>query len=369
MTNPNNNLQPTTNSNVTVSESSPYDASEAAEIERQVTDEKQRLSQAGESIISADEEHVELLDHEERTDNRHAANFAALHRECVLFVTSWMKFYYWDGGCWRPDEAQARVTQLARKYANSMWQTPELIESDESFDNKGITKAVRSFVSRLNNVGGINATVSLAKSAPEISAHHEELNSNPDLFNVLNGTYDLRTGTLRAHDPNDRITQIAKVSFDSNAVCPRWIAFLEVVFAKDFSLIRYVQQLLGYALSGNCSEAILVIAVGRGSNGKSVLWNVIDGVLADYSLISKDSLLMGTGSGHTTDQASLYQKRFVAIAEAEENVNLKEAKIKELTGERKLTARRLYENPFEFIATHTLWMTSNSLPTIRGTYE
>lgn len=361
----NNNNQPISSSDVIVSPVPPYQAVEAAEIERLVSEAQQ--SPVDDSNLVCDLECLALLDHQERTDNQHAAQFAKQYQGVIMFVDSWGVFHYWDGRCWMPDHSESRVTECARKFADSLWETHDQLENDESVTSDEQISSIRRFITRQNNVGGLSATVSLAKSAPEFRVHHEELNANTKLVNLQNGTFDLETMSLRSHDPRDKITQIANASYDPNADCPRWLEFLNVTFANDVSLIRYVQQLFGYALSGECIEAILVIAVGRGNNGKSTLWNVIHQLLGSYSLLASDSLLMGTGTGHTTDKASLYQKRFVAIAEGEEHVSLKEAKVKELTGELKLTARRLYENPFEFTATHTFLLTSNSLPTIKGT--
>ena len=51
------------------------------------------------------------------------------------------------------------------------------------------------------NTPRIHAMLDLARSAPGIPVLAEDLDADPWLLNVANGTVDLRTGDLRPHDP------------------------------------------------------------------------------------------------------------------------------------------------------------------------
>jgi putative DNA primase/helicase len=55
-----------------------------------------------------------------------------------------------------------------------------------------------------------------------VIVNHEQLDSDPWLLNVANGTIDLRTGALRAHNPEDLCTMQAPVMYDPKAVAPLW---------------------------------------------------------------------------------------------------------------------------------------------------
>ena len=62
---------------------------------------------------------------------------------------------------------------------------------------------------------------------------------------MANGTLDLRTGELRAHNRGDLLTKVAPVAYDPAALCPMWLAFLGIM-AGDKELISFLQRAVGY---------------------------------------------------------------------------------------------------------------------------
>lgn len=167
------------------------------------------------------------------------------------------------------------------------------------------------------------------------------MNEHPLLLNLQNGIFNLTSGELEPHYQECLLTQIANVEFQKNATCPQWSAAIELIFDRDKELIRYVQQLFGYSLSGDTGEHILPIAYGSGCNGKSFIWNVVFELTGEYAGLANDSLLMGMKDNHPTEKAFLYQKRFVPISEPEQSSKLRESRVKELTGDGTITARRM----------------------------
>jgi putative DNA primase/helicase len=159
------------------------------------------------------------------------------------------------------------------------------------------------------------------------------------------------------------------VEFHPKAICPEWEATIDLIFDGDKELQQFVQRILGYSIAGLTSEHILPICWGDGCNGKSTIWNAMVMLLGDYALLANQELLLPARSEHPTAKASLFQKRFVAISEPSQGRALDEAKVKELTGDEIITARRMYENFWSFRATHTFWLSTNHRPKIRGSDE
>src|SRR5690606_24041002 len=90
-------------------------------------------------------------------------------------------------------------------------------------------------------------------------------------------------------------------------------------------------------------------------------------VLGPYAATPELGLLTQTKWGpHDTATSTLFRARLAVASETERRVQLAEASIKNLTGGDRITARRLYENPWAFTPTHSLWLVTNYKPEISG---
>jgi putative DNA primase/helicase len=196
----------------------------------------------------------------------------------------------------------------------------------------------------------------------------DALDADPMVFNVLNGTLDLRTGDLRPHDPKQLITKLSPVAYEPGSKAPRWQAFLHRVFAGDAETIAFFQRAVGYSLTGDTSEQVFFVAHGSGQNGKSVAFGAIERVLADYAFDADFSTFVPRRiTGPRNDIAAMVGARFVAAIESEAGERLDESVVKRLTGGDAITARFLYKEFFTFKPQAKIWLVSNYKPTIRGT--
>ena len=187
-------------------------------------------------------------------------------------------------------------------------------------------------------------------------------------MNVLNGTLDLRTGELRPHRREDLITKLAPVVYDHEARCPLFLAFLDRILAGNADLIAFVQRAVGYSLTGDVQERVLLILWGGGANGKSTLLETLRGMLGDYAMRTPtETLLVKREGAIPNDIARLKGARFVSASEADEGKRLAEAQIKEMTGGDTITARFMRAEFFDFRPEFKLWLATNHKPVIRGT--
>ena len=137
-----------------------------------------------------------------------------------------------------------------------------------SIDEKSLRARCTRTPNTANSANGVHNMVALARS--DLAVGPEELDTDcPRLFNVENGTIDLRTGELREHRKEDFITKLAPVIFDATATCPRWDEFLDTIFAGDEDLILYMQRLVGYCLTGVTEEHILPFLHGEARTARA----------------------------------------------------------------------------------------------------
>lgn len=182
-------------------------------------------------------------------------------------------------------------------------------------------------------------------------------------------TIDLRTGQAKAPDPSDGITKQAAVA-PSDTGCPRWLQFLDEATGGDKEVIEFLRRWCGYCLTGDTREHALIFLFGPGKNGKSVFLNTIAGILGDYSKTAPmDSFMASSSDKHPTDMAMLRGARLVSASETEEGRSWAEAKIKQLTGGDKISARFMHKDFFTFLPQFKLTIVGNHAPILANVDE
>ena len=167
-------------------------------------------------------------------------------------------------------------------------------------------------------------------------------------------------------DPADGITRTTAVAPAADADCPLWRRFLDETAGGDAGLVRFLQQFLGYCLTGSVKEHALVFGYGNGGNGKSVLLNTVAGVLGDYAAVAALETFAATScEKHSTDLAMLRGARLVTVSETEEGRAWAETRIKLLTGGDPVTARFMRRDFFTFTPSFKLIIVGNHKPVLR----
>ncbi len=318
---------------------------------------------------SMDRTSFTIFDDFGRTD---AANALRLARRFGDWFRYWGErgvFLVWDESRWRVDTL-CRMDQLAKRISGELFR--EIADlADEHPRSEAALRTAIIFAQKASSAQGIQSMLKLVRSEPGICVDGGQLDRDPMLLNLRNGTFDLRRGVLRAHAVEDFCTKLCPVEYNARAVCPTWDRFAHEVFQGNIELIEYVQRAAGYSLTGDVREQALFLCVGDGANGKSTLLNILLHLMGqDYAMKAATELLVARKQrGHPTELIDLFGKRFVAAIETEADQRLAESFVKELTGGDRIRARGMRENFFEFAPTHKIWMATNYHPTIRGTDE
>jgi putative DNA primase/helicase len=209
-----------------------------------------------------------------------------------------------------------------------------------------------------------------AQSDPTLAVTSSIWDNDPFLLGTPDGTLDLRTGILRAPNPQDFITSLTAVTPAPQATCPLWLNFLAEATGRDEGLIRFLQQWCGYCLTGDTREHALLFAHGPGGNGKGVFLNTVSRIMGDYArTAAMETFTASATDKHPTDLAMLRGARLVTASETEEGRAWAESRIKQMTGGDPIAARFMRQDFFEYVPNFKLTIIGNHKPVLRNVDE
>jgi putative DNA primase/helicase len=298
-------------------------------------------------------ERLVLSENESMTDYGNAQRFIHQNGKNVCYVGG--MWYLWDGRMWRPDTTN-QIEVFAQNTARSIFNEAQQVA--EAKYRSDLQKWGRA---SLNHA---RYTKMLKSASTYLPVSLDLFDTHKYLLGVENGTIDLKTGELFASRRDDRITKLCNVKHDTDARSELWLSFLDRIFDGNADLIRYVQKMVGYCLTGIVSEKCFFILLGpRGDNGKSVFMNVVMWLMGDYAIdMPIDSLLQRKPGASSNDLVRLKGSRLVSCSEANRQYYFDEALVKRLTGSDPITARALYKEYVTFRPEGKILIATNKIP-------
>jgi P4 family phage/plasmid primase-like protien len=184
-----------------------------------------------------------------------------------------------------------------------------------------------------------------------------KLDENKNLIAFENGVFDVSTMEFRDGKPEDYISFSTKITYDpdrhySSYEC--WAEldkFLRSILPNE-NVRRYFLRHLSTCLSGHNEAQKFHILTGSGSNGKSMLMNLMATAFGDYCCKAPISLLTqqrNKSAAAAPELVRMKGRRFVSMQEPDEQVPLNSGLMKELASCEKITARDLYAGSKQMI--------------------
>lgn len=197
----------------------------------------------------------------------------------------------------------------------------------------------------------------------------KKMDSNIHLICFKNGVLDTKKMIFRDGHIDDCITLSTDNEFieydENNSEIKEVIGFFEKVFTSP-SLRDYVIKKIAQSLSGKNSEHF-VIWTGNGSNGKSILCNLIKIGFGEYWNEAPVTLITKVRSGSSSASPEIMDlkgRRITTINEPETNEKLNMGLIKNLTGGDTISARQLRTEQEKFKLQTSIILCCNQIPYI-----
>lgn len=264
----------------------------------------------------------------------------------------------WDGRRWARD-----VLEEALHLCGEV--VDDVRRQALSCDDPADTRRWNAWAHESESLGKRSAMLRGAQAAPELAITSADLDRDPYLLAVRNGTVDLRTGELREARQSDLVSRVAGVDYEGGAPCPRWEAHVRFLCAGDERLMAYIRRAVGYTLTGDVGARAFFFLEGTGTNGKNAFVEPLVDLLGDYAMTASTALLTGGDEQHPTVLADLLGRRMVFVDETRQNRALNVERIKALTGSKRIKARYMRQDFFEFPGRFKLWIAGNGRPSVK----
>ena len=293
------------------------------------------------------------------------ACYRVQHRTIVYTAAN--RFLSFNGVVWETVHLQIVKQDIKTLIAGVI--TPLLCNIPKTEETIPKLKALASAKKYLEKAHNVSSIVQTFQTYGFDATIEDELDTNPDLLAVANGVVHLPSGKLEAGKGFHRLSiQLATKYVDT--ATPLIDDFFDSIFNEDRDLIAYMQRLLGYAITGHTREQIWVIWTGSGSNGKSLLLELVKNLLGQFCVMMPGELLFDMGkttAGASTPHLQCLIKKRIGFKDegrADKQNVLNEELIKTVTGSSSIATKPLYREFVEFQPRHLPILLCNRKPDV-----
>jgi P4 family phage/plasmid primase-like protien len=200
----------------------------------------------------------------------------------------------------------------------------------------------------------------------------KKMDANKDLIAFNNGVMDLTTMEFRFGKQDDCITFSTGIDYDIEkeyyeyTTWPMVEKFIRQVLPDPEVREYFVNHLATNLIGGNPVQKFHILT-GSGSNGKSMIMNLMTKALGDYACTVPISLFtqQRKSSGNAAPEViRLKGRRFVTMQEPDEAIALNTGLMKEISSGEKMYARDLFESGSEFEVLAKFHLACNEKPKV-----
>jgi P4 family phage/plasmid primase-like protien len=293
------------------------------------------------------------------------------------------KWYVFNRHRWEKDEGQrlrmAISKDLFQLYSDKQNQYLADAQNYEPSDenHEKIQRKIKKIAEICIKLKKTNDKNNIMREAMEIFFDKDfikNMDSNPYLMCFTNGVFDFKTKEFRQGYPQDYITKTTGIpyityNYDENKeISDEIMTFMEQLFPQS-ELCRYMWDHLASCLIGIKKEHAFNIYRGSGSNGKSILTDLMTQALGEYKGTVPITLVTekrNTIGGTSSEVIQLKGVRYAVMQEPSKDAVINEGIMKELTGGDPIQARALYSDSEIFIPQFSLVVCTNALFEIKS---
>lgn len=222
-------------------------------------------------------------------------------------LTGW---WYFTGTHWEMDRSKS---EIAATIALTIENIREAYSKAEGVHDS-VRKAANSYYKL--TATRIKQVLSYLELLPSYVDENIGINPPEWLINTKAGVLDLRSGEVSEHSPNYNFTTIVDAEYTPEKASERWQSFLDSSLPNP-DVQKYLQETLGYALTGDRRHENILLFSGSGRNGKGVLLQTISEILGNEPMaVTTDPSVFNRGTGSARfGTARWVNARFIIVTE------------------------------------------------------
>lgn len=287
--------------------------------------------------------------------------FAKGYENAFKYCEDTKKWWFWSGKVWRLD-GRARHEQATKELIN----VGRRAANAANLSGEDYGKPLTRHINKMANAQAPNVH-RWARSDQRIGIDCEQLDAIGHMVTVGNGILDLESHTLMPHDPQMLLTRQIPVTYDKDALAPKWEMFLAQAL-PDPEIRAYLQKAIGHTMLGNAEQRALFLLHGPSGTGKSQFIRVMELLFGDFAETATAATFNASSKTATltNDLNDLRGKRFVSLSELDEGEVLNESLVKRLTGGDTAKSRGLWQENSKWRVEFSMWLATNNLPRLNS---
>ena len=293
------------------------------------------------------------------------------------------KWYVFNRHRWEKDEGQRLRLAISRDlfqlYSEKQHQclADAHLYEPTSEEHEKIQRKVKKIAEICIRLKKTNDKNNIMREAMEIFFDKDfikNMDANPYLLCFTNGVFDFKAKEFRQGYPQDYVTKTTGIPYiqynyqENKQTADDIMTFMEQLFPQK-NLCRYMWDHLASCLIGIKKEHAFNIYCGSGSNGKSILTDLMTQCLGEYKGTVPITLVTdkrGSIGGTSSEVIQLKGVRYAVMQEPSKDAVINEGIMKELTGGDPIQARALYSDSEIFIPQFSLVVCTNALFEIKS---
>jgi len=247
------------------------------------------------------------------------------------------------------------------------------LSGDSKEENTKKTGKIIKITQQLMNISFKDKIIREAKDLFFDNEFIKKLDENYDIIGFNNGVYDLVNNEFRNGRPDDYISKNCGVDYyvynPHNPYAEKMHKFFKEILPNE-AVRKYTLVTLATCVAGHNKEEKCRIFTGSGSNGKSLLFSLVQAALGDYYISCPITII--TRKRNSSNAASPELERIKGarcgcFQETDNDEKLNVGILKEITGNDSFMVRALYSKPIEIKPQIKFFLACNQLPEVPST--